>query len=134
LYLASLQEAMVPATPLGSPHAPRELAEARRIQAEYEQEIIVMAECEAYFRVAYKRIIDNLPRVIDLCYLRAITKSLQPALMENFGAETGDPIARAKNYLREEQQVAIQRTALVNTQDRLDKVLRSLTEFNLKSA
>jgi len=138
-YLARFKEARVPVDPpapatIMPPHLQNQLeAEARRLQAEYEQEMVVMAECEAYYRVAYKRIIDNLPRVIDQCYLRAIPKTLQPALMEKFGGESGDPHALATSYLREDENVAAQREELIGTRDRLDKVLKALAEFNLKA-
>jgi hypothetical protein len=44
-------------------------SEAQRVRSVYEQELIIMAECEAYFRVAYKV-------SLRACYDRLIVKSL----------------------------------------------------------
>jgi len=38
---------------------------------EYERELVVMAEVRGYFKVAYKRIIDNAPSLIDLKFVKA---------------------------------------------------------------
>jgi hypothetical protein len=54
--------------------------------------------------------------------------------MDSFGAESGDPIARARNYLREDQQVVAQRSELEGGRERLEKVLKTLADFNLKGA
>ena len=62
----------------------------------------------------------------------AISKSIQAALMERFGEETGDPIKRAERYLQESRQVSDERARLTASRDRLEQVIKAISDFNLK--
>ncbi|CAL1705006.1 unnamed protein product [Somion occarium] len=95
----------------------------------YEEEMVVMAETMAYFHVSYKRIIDNLPRVIDLDFLRSIAKELQDSLIEGLSLAAGDATARAEGYLAEDPDVATRRASLARQRDMLEIVLQKIFLF-----
>ena len=118
----------------------------------HEQELTVMAETAAYFHVAYKvsltslllslpfrailirprqRIIDNVPRIIDHDFLRAISREIQGALV--VGLRLGDDNAneRAKAYLSEEENVTVTRAQLLDKRRLLEGVQTRLRVFGM---
>ncbi|EKM56235.1 uncharacterized protein PHACADRAFT_207519 [Phanerochaete carnosa HHB-10118-sp] len=100
---------------------------------EYDQELIVMAETSAYFHVCYKRIIDNIPRVVDHDFLRSIERELQPSLIAGLSLGTDQATERAGIYLAEDQQVTAERFQLLQKRDRLESVLSELYRFQITS-
>ena len=78
-----------------------------------------------------QRIIDNIPRVIDHDYLRAIGKEIQPALIEGLSLATEHAAARAAVFLAEDVDVSVQRAALKQKKERLDGVLKKLFDFGM---
>ncbi|KLO09761.1 hypothetical protein SCHPADRAFT_857550 [Schizopora paradoxa] len=96
----------------------------------YEQEMIVMAEVCAYFRVAYKRIIDDLPRIIDFDFLCAFSQNIQQALIDGLGLGGEHSAQRAAAYLSEDPNTVIRRKDLETTKARLEGVLSKLFRFN----
>ncbi|THG95428.1 hypothetical protein EW026_g6225 [Hermanssonia centrifuga] len=98
---------------------------------EYDEELIVMAETSAYFHVSYKRIIDNIPRIIDHDFLRAIGKELQSSLITGLVLGTEQATDRASMYLAEDDQVAYERVYLTEKKKRLDGVLKKLYSFGV---
>jgi len=97
----------------------------------YEEEMIVMAEVCAYFRVAYKRIIDDLPRAIDLDFLRAFNRNAQQALIAGLGIGGEDAARRAESYLSEDPNTSLRRKDLDMTKASLVGVLAKLFRFNI---
>lgn len=81
-----------------------------------------------------QRMIDNLPRLINYDYFQAIIRTLQPTLVNKFGTGSEDPMERARSYLQEDVEVAAERAKLETAKDRLDQVLKALTDFHLQSA
>ncbi|KAF5339054.1 hypothetical protein D9758_014124 [Tetrapyrgos nigripes] len=77
---------------------------------EYETELQVMAEVRGYFQVAYKRIIDNIPSFIDLRFVKALSKELQPFLITKFGLGNSSASERCAQYLAEDP-VVVERRA-----------------------
>ncbi|KAG6822615.1 hypothetical protein H0H93_005202, partial [Arthromyces matolae] len=57
---------------------------------EYETEIQVMAEVRGYFQITYKRVIDMVPALIDLLFVRAIADDMQSSLITKFSLGTVD--------------------------------------------
>jgi hypothetical protein len=78
-----------------------------------------------------QRIIDNVPSVIDLKFVKAISAELQPYLISklDLGAATGT--ARCKSYLAEDANVVSRRDELMAQKDRLENVERELLSFGL---
>ncbi|EKM56257.1 uncharacterized protein PHACADRAFT_140877 [Phanerochaete carnosa HHB-10118-sp] len=97
----------------------------------HEEELIVMAETAAYFHVAYKRIIDNVPRAIDYDFLRAIARELQGALITGLGLGEENATERARAYLAEDEGVTAQRAQLEQKRVRLEAVQHRLYNFGL---
>ncbi|GJE98795.1 dynamin domain-containing protein [Phanerochaete sordida] len=128
-----LQEALGLLVQLGYPASEDALARLHPPD-EYEQELIVMAETSAYFRVCYKRIIDNIPRVIDHGFLRTIERELQSALISGLSLGTNQAHEHASAYLAEDKQVAATRVRLTQKNDRLQNVREELHQFQIPSA
>ncbi|KIP02343.1 hypothetical protein PHLGIDRAFT_298819 [Phlebiopsis gigantea 11061_1 CR5-6] len=96
---------------------------------QYEEELIVMAETAAYFRVAYKRVIDNIPRIIDHGFMRAVARDLHGVLVTGLGLSTEKATEQAAFYLAEDMQVRADRKSLQQRKEKLDAVLRELSRF-----
>lgn len=97
----------------------------------YEEELIVMAETSAYFHVSYKRIIDNIPRVIDHDFLRSIANELQDSLINGLALGSENAAERASTYLMEDPEVSTTRTLLTQKNERLKAVLKKLYDFQV---
>ncbi|KAF7319138.1 hypothetical protein HMN09_00250200 [Mycena chlorophos] len=112
---------------------PEDLARLRPGDA-YETEMKVMAEVKGYFKCAYKRVIDNIPSLIDARFLRAISNSLQKELISAFqlGGEGAD--ARCAMYLTEDPMVVAKRDELMARRKRLEAVQMELHNFALAQA
>jgi len=95
----------------------------------FEQELIVMSEVSSYFRIAYMRIIDNLPRVIDHDFLCALNESILDALNKGLGVGDRDAIARAENFLKEEPDLVASREELTRKKERLEDIVERLDRF-----
>ncbi|KAF7800197.1 hypothetical protein EIP86_011444 [Pleurotus ostreatoroseus] len=98
---------------------------------EYQEEIEVMAEVRAYFKVTYKRIIDFVPLTIDHEFLFALADSLQDRLVEKMGLGTDGSAERCKAYLAEDHHIVATREELMSRKKRLEKVREQLLDFGL---
>ncbi|KAF9066276.1 P-loop containing nucleoside triphosphate hydrolase protein [Rhodocollybia butyracea] len=132
---AALKEAIAFLVRAGAPVGhldPKELLGKLIPPDEYETELKVMAEVRGYFQVAYKRMIDNVPRVIDLSFVREIGKTLQPFLISQFSL--GNPSAndRCANYLGEDAALVARREELLARRKRLESVEKELEEYSLR--
>ncbi|TFK46143.1 hypothetical protein OE88DRAFT_1687998 [Heliocybe sulcata] len=74
---------------------------------EFIREINVMAQVRAYFQVSYKRVIDNVPLLIDHKFVRAIAKELQAFLILKLGLGTANASSRCAAYLAEDPSVVV---------------------------
>lgn len=128
-----LQEALGLLVQLGYPTASEETLGRLHGPDEYEQELIVMAETSAYFHICYKRIIDNIPRVIDHDFLRTIEEELQQHLIKGLALGADGAAERASIYLAEDPQVAARRGQLIQKEERLKNVLNELYGFQVPS-
>ena len=121
-------------------NATEEMLAKLNLEDPYEEELIVMAETSAYFRVAYKvrvfrlllqsyshhlqRVIDNIPRVIDHGFMRAVADGLYDALVTGLSLETDKATERASFFLAEDRQVTAERRHLLQKKNRLDAALK----------
>ncbi|EPQ51165.1 hypothetical protein GLOTRDRAFT_141261 [Gloeophyllum trabeum ATCC 11539] len=101
---------------------------------EFAREINVMAQVRAYFQVSYKRVIDNVPLMIDHKFVRAIAKDLQSSLISQLGLGTANASTRCATYLAEDPHVVARREELIARKKRLEGVTKELSNFGLKSA
>ncbi|KAF7979740.1 hypothetical protein HWV62_41114 [Athelia sp. TMB] len=88
---------------------------------EYEMELKIMAE----------KIIDIVPEVIDLTFVKAVAKDLQPYLYKKLGFGTTDVNARFTKFLAEDSQMAARRETLMSQKTRLERVKQELFDFGL---
>ncbi|KAI0079853.1 hypothetical protein K474DRAFT_477367 [Panus rudis PR-1116 ss-1] len=95
----------------------------------YEQEMDIMAEVEAYFRVAYKRVIDVIPMTIDHSFLFSFSESLQNRLIEKLGLGSNNSEARCTAYLAEDPKVAAERDEVMAKKKRLEAVQDELYRY-----
>ena len=76
-----------------------------------------------------QRIIDNVPRIIDYDFLRAIAREIQGALIVGLGVGAESAAERARAYLAEDEGVTSQRAALEQKRMRLETVQNRLYNF-----
>ncbi|KAL5536401.1 hypothetical protein ACEPAF_223 [Sanghuangporus sanghuang] len=88
----------------------------------YEQELLMMAEASAFFRIAYKRIIDNLPRLIDVDFLKGLRSGMNAALFSGLRLDKADKDT-AKRYLSEDPDTTHRRHSLEVRRDRLQELV-----------
>ncbi|THH04524.1 hypothetical protein EW145_g5456 [Phellinidium pouzarii] len=99
----------------------------------YEQELILMAEVSAFFRVAYKRIIDYLPKSIDHDFLHGLKEGMQDALISGLGLDKPDNKEIAGSYFSEDLDITVRRVSLVQTKERLQAVTSKLSDFSISN-
>ncbi|KAJ7143314.1 P-loop containing nucleoside triphosphate hydrolase protein [Mycena crocata] len=98
---------------------------------EYETEITVMSEVRGYFQCAYKRVIDNIPSLIDAKFLRAIAQTLQQDLISEFGLGSENANAVCAAFLAEDPRLVAKREDLIAKRRRLEAVQIQLHNFGL---
>lgn len=144
---ARLQQALATLAELGLAVKEADLAPLRG-NACYDDELVVMAETSAYFRVAYKvrppsalcarsvltrlqRIIDNIPRVVDHGFVRATAEDLYDALVLGLGLGSDRAGEQAAMYLAEDPQVKAERRYLTQKKERLEAALNELLKLQM---
>ncbi|KAI0072419.1 hypothetical protein K474DRAFT_398426 [Panus rudis PR-1116 ss-1] len=95
----------------------------------YEREMDVMAEVRAYFQVAYKRIIDNVPMTIDHSFLFEFSSTLQSYLIEKLGLGSENATSRCSAYLAEDPTIVAEREELLAKKKRLISVQNELYQY-----
>ena len=75
--------------------------------------------------------IDNVPAIIDLRFVRAIANELLPFLIEKFEIGTADATSRCRIYLAEDPNLVARRDELTAQKKRLESVAAELHSFGL---
>ncbi|KAJ7581757.1 P-loop containing nucleoside triphosphate hydrolase protein [Mycena floridula] len=99
------------------------------VKDEYHDELEVMANVRAYFQVAYKRVIDHLPMLIEHELNQKLAKQLPQTLGE---ALLGDP--DIKDLLSEDPEIANRRKFLEGRIARLNEIKERLNRLGDASA
>lgn len=73
--------------------------------------------------------IDNIPRIIDHRFMRAVARDLHGVLVTGLGLSTEKATEQAAFYLAEDMQVRADRKSLQQRKEKLDAVLRELSRF-----
>ncbi|KAH7099991.1 P-loop containing nucleoside triphosphate hydrolase protein [Auriculariales sp. MPI-PUGE-AT-0066] len=89
----------------------------------------IMAEVRAYYHVAYKRYVDNVPLAIDQEYLRGFERGIHKHLIEALGVSSTDARTKAESYLQEAPDIIQQRTELLTRLERLENARREFLEL-----
>ncbi|KAI0350450.1 hypothetical protein OH77DRAFT_1068510 [Trametes cingulata] len=124
----TLKDVLAGLMKLGYPATEEDLAKLKPAD-EYEEELVVMAEVRAYFQVAYKRIIDYVPRIIDLKLLYTLADRMQGVLIEKLGLGSAKADERCAAYIAEDPHVVASRTELLAKKKKLEEVQRALFDF-----
>ncbi|KAF7351392.1 hypothetical protein MSAN_01570900 [Mycena sanguinolenta] len=111
--------------------APEDFGKLRPVD-EFETEITVMSEVRGYFQVAYKRVIDNIPALIDSKFLRAIAQNLQQELISEFGLGSENANTVCAAFLVEDPVTVAKRDGLIAKARRIEAVQIQLHNFGLK--
>ncbi|KAK7679583.1 hypothetical protein QCA50_017293 [Cerrena zonata] len=96
---------------------------------DYEEELKLMADVQAFFRVSYQRIIDNIPMAIDHGFLTPFSHKLQTFLIEKLELSGEKAAERCANYATQDARTTAQREELLAQKTRLENTRRELLNF-----
>ncbi|EPQ53379.1 hypothetical protein GLOTRDRAFT_79497 [Gloeophyllum trabeum ATCC 11539] len=97
---------------------------------EFEEEITVMADVRAYFQVAYKRIIDDMPQNIENKLNKAVSAQMQRRLLERTGIASGKADSETlTRLLDEDPAVTAKREELKKRVEQVRQIQKRLREF-----
>jgi hypothetical protein len=96
----------------------------------HDEALVVISEVRAYWQLAYKRVIDNVPSAIDRAFLHGLSQDIQKALLEGLGLTSNDANDKARRYLAEDPRVTGDREELQAKLARLEDVWRQLVQFS----
>ncbi|TFY58995.1 hypothetical protein EVG20_g7953 [Dentipellis fragilis] len=92
---------------------------------EYETEMQVMAEVRSYFQ----RIIDSIPMLIDLKFVRGIMQDMHNHLIREMGLAGDGATERCARYLAEDPDVVARRDEAMARRATLESVQKELNNF-----
>ncbi|KAH9917730.1 P-loop containing nucleoside triphosphate hydrolase protein [Fomitopsis serialis] len=95
----------------------------------HEDELTVMAYVRAYVQVAYKRIIDHVPMLIQKDLNQVFVDGLQKQLIKKLDLGGADASERLEKLLEEDPVVAAQRVQLATDKARLEEIVVKLSSF-----
>lgn len=75
--------------------------------------------------------IDNIPSLIDLLFVRRLGDTLQPFLISKFGMGTPSANERCASYLGEDPMLVANRDELLAKKKRLESIDKELDEYSL---
>jgi len=81
--------------------------------------------------LSQKRVIDNIPSIIDLTFLKAVAKDLQPWLIYKLELGSANAASRCARLLAEDPNVVARREELTGRQKRLESVAVELQKYGL---
>ncbi|KAF8504672.1 P-loop containing nucleoside triphosphate hydrolase protein [Russula emetica] len=93
-----------------------------------ESAIEIMAEVRAYFQVAYKRFVDNVPMAIDRTMVRGLKVGLESALFNGMDISGPGGYERCRLLLSEPEGIVARRTELQKRRDRLGRAKEELLQ------
>jgi len=93
-----------------------------------EPAIGIMADVRAYFQVAYKRFVDNVPMGIDRTLLRGVTVGLEEALHKGLGISGSGGFEKCQVLLSEPGDIVERRSELQKRRQRLLLAKEELAE------
>jgi hypothetical protein len=93
-----------------------------------EPAIEIMADVRAYFQVAYKRFVDNVPMSIDRAIVRGLILGLETALFQGLSINGPGGYERCRRLLSEPEDIVERRSELEKRRQRLLSARRELVE------
>ncbi|KAL5492681.1 hypothetical protein ACEPAI_4128 [Sanghuangporus weigelae] len=89
---------------------------------EFSEELTVMADVRAYFFIAYKRIIDNVPLAIEHALNQGLAEVMKKTLLQKLNLGAADAAKRLKELMEEDPDIALEREALKNKIEKLEEI------------
>ncbi|KAF8270214.1 P-loop containing nucleoside triphosphate hydrolase protein [Lactarius quietus] len=93
-----------------------------------EPAIEIMADVRAYFQVAYKRFVDNVPMSIDRALVRGLILGLETALFHGLSINGPEGYERCRRLLSEPEDIVERRSELEKRRQRLLSARKELVE------
>ncbi|KIM31729.1 hypothetical protein M408DRAFT_327180 [Serendipita vermifera MAFF 305830] len=93
---------------------------------EANEAIEIMSEVRAYYQVAFKRFVDNIPMILDYELLKGFNRTLSEALFKGLNISGKDAHARSSGFLKEDPTVVRRREGLEQDLKRLEAALADL--------
>ncbi|KAH9917729.1 P-loop containing nucleoside triphosphate hydrolase protein [Fomitopsis serialis] len=100
-----------------------------QIPSNYENEMQLMAHVRAYVQVAYKRIIDHVPRTIQRDLNQVFADGLKMEMLSKLKLDDPDTSERLKELLKEDPERAAERKRLMEIRGRLEIIISKLNKF-----
>jgi len=100
-------------------------------QDRMEPALKIMADVRAYFQVAYKRFVDNVPLAIDQELVRGIERDILPTLTGGLGIHGPDGIRICRDLSQESPNIAGRREELMKKLERLEKASEELLRVDI---
>ncbi|EIN04120.1 hypothetical protein PUNSTDRAFT_138850 [Punctularia strigosozonata HHB-11173 SS5] len=97
----------------------------------FDEELSVMADVRAYFQVAYKRFIDNIPLTIEHSLNQVVATTLKRSVLTHLQFDDPQASERLKDLLGESSEVSRRRSNLQEHRRRLIAIEQKLTAFQL---
>jgi len=94
-----------------------------------EPAIGIMADVRAYFQVAYKRFVDNVPMSLDRTLLLGVTVDLGTTLLEGLAIQGPAAFERCRRLLSEPEDIVERRSELEKRRQRLLSAQREFVEL-----
>ncbi|CCL98368.1 uncharacterized protein FIBRA_00363 [Fibroporia radiculosa] len=95
----------------------------------YESERVVMATVRAYFQVAYKRVIDNVPLTIQRHLNQRFVNGLETKLVEKLDLGAANTSRRLAELLEEDPTLKAKRKRLADEKRQLEEMQTKLNNF-----
>jgi len=96
---------------------------------DHEAELDVMAHVAAYFVISSRRLIDDIPRLLETVFARAFGEHLSETLITNLNlvGETG--VDNCRKFVRDEPQIQEERERLTRILGILEKAKETIDRF-----
>ncbi|KAI0245062.1 P-loop containing nucleoside triphosphate hydrolase protein [Lactifluus subvellereus] len=88
----------------------------------------IMADVRAYFQIAYKRFVDNVPMGIDRTMLRGMIAGLKEVLLKGLAISGPDGYQRCRTLLSEPEDIVERRSELQKRRQRLMSARKELVD------
>jgi hypothetical protein len=96
---------------------------------EYQSELDVIAHVIAYFDISSKRLIDDIPKIFESVFARKFGLELKESLTTKLDLVGDGSLELCSRYIRDEDNVQIQRADLTRQQEILIKAVDTVSRF-----
>ncbi|KAN0060747.1 hypothetical protein ACQY0O_007405 [Thecaphora frezii] len=98
----------------------------------YQEELELCAEMLAYWKLAFKRICDLVPGLLDVMFAHKVADEALTSLYKDLGIQQRDAMERCLSYLEEDLDVVTKRNELKARRARLQQGLEAIRSFETR--